>query len=371
MQQLGMTDVASSSGSGRGRLLGFGLLFLIVVFALVRNIGFLAGGMLRPNFGLIQQAYDFNLFYLPLILLGAALFALVLGWFSPRLRRTLVRFAWLYVFLGADLFLLRYYVTNVEPQRLVLRSVRIETPKVQAPLRILHVSDIQSGAIGPYERKVFRRIAELEPDLILNTGDFLQVVPPAQFSEELPELIALMREVNPRYGTYGVFGDTELEMYRVPQEALAPMVLLSSRTAVIETPAGQVSVHGLSLYQSRKAEWALRTIEPWLSASDPDSFRILIGHMPDYAMGVGELPIDLCLAGHTHGGQVRLPFYGPLTTYSESPREWSRGFRRIGLPYLNVSAGVGSNRFEGLPPIRFNCPSEMTLIELVPLKSLR
>ncbi len=371
LHELGMTDVASSSGAGRSRLLGYGVLGALVVYTILRNVQFIMAGMLRPDFSLINQAYDFNLMQLPLLFFAAAGLFTGLSVTWHRVRRRLLGFALLYAFLGVDLFVLRYYVTYVEPQRLVVRTVRLETPKVSAPLRILHISDIQSGAIGEYERAAFRKIAALEPDLILNTGDYLQEVPPATFDSELPKLMELIRSVNPRYGTFGVFGDTELELYRVPQAALAPMVLLSSRTAVVETHAGRLSLHGLSLYQSRKGEWAQRTIETWLNSSEPDEFRILLGHMPDFAMGVGELPIDLCLAGHTHGGQVRLPFYGPLTTYSESPREWSRGFRRIGVPYLNVSAGIGSNRFEGLPPIRFNCPSEMTLIELIPLKSLR
>jgi predicted MPP superfamily phosphohydrolase len=55
---------------------------------------------------------------------------------------------------------------------------------------------------------------------------------------------------------------------------------------------------------------------------------------------------------------------------SDVPVEWAKGFRRVGIPYLNVSAGVGSNRRHGLPPLRFNCPSEMTLIELVPLRPI-
>ena len=114
-----------------------------------------------------------------------------------------------------------------------------------------------------------------------------------------------------------------------------------------------------------------RAIEPWLDQSDPNDFRILFGHSPNFALGVAESPIDLCLAGHTHGGQVNVPFYGPLVTYSEVPREWARGFRRIGIPYLNVSAGAGSNRRHGLPPIRFNCPTEMTLIELVPMRAIQ
>ena len=371
LPRLGMTDVASSSGAGRMRWLGFGLLALLLGYCIVRNVIFLQDGMLAPNFGLIHQAYDFNLMELPLLLLlGACLFG-GLAVFWVRARRRLLGFALLYVFFAVDLFVLRYYVTYVEPERLVLRTVRLETPKLTAPVRILHISDIQAGSIGEYEREIFRRIKALDPDLILNTGDYLQEVPPATFDSELPKLVELIRTLNPPLGHYGVFGDTELELHRVPPEELAPLQLLSSRTATIPTAGGRLSVHGLSLYQSRKMASAARTIETWLESSEEDDFRILMGHAPDYAMGAGEMPIDLCLAGHTHGGQVRLPFFGPLTTYSEVPKEWSRGFRQIGFPYLNVSAGAGSNRRKGLPPIRFNCPTEMTLIELVPLRSIR
>ena len=91
-----------------------------------------------------------------------------------------------------------------------------------------------------------------------------------------------------------------------------------------------------------------------------------MGHSPNFALALKDTPVDLCLAGHTHGGQVRVPFFGPLTIYSKIPKEWALGFRQIGLPYLNVTAGVGSNRYGGLPPIRFNCPTELTVIELLP-----
>jgi predicted MPP superfamily phosphohydrolase len=279
--------------------------------------------------------------------------------------------AGIYAFLGVDLFVLRYYVTYVEPERLVVHHVRLETPKLDQTVRILHISDIQAGSIEDYQEAIFERIEALAPDLIINTGDFLQVVPPATFEGEWPKLHALITRVNPRLGTYAVFGDTERELYRIPREQLEPLVMLSSRDQRIEVGAGAINLHGLSLYQSKSGEWAMRSIEQWLARSDPNDFRILFGHSPNYAMSVAEAPIDLCLAGHTHGGQVQVPFYGALVTYSEVPREWARGFRRVGIPYLNVSAGAGSNRYQGLPPIRFNCPTEMTLIELVPLRPIR
>ena len=374
---LGMTDVASRSRGGRIWKWGAFLGLLIVVYVVVRNYLYVQDGMLNPNFSVIQRAYNFNLMELPLILLGVAALCLGLAATWTSSRRALLWVAGIYAFVGVDLFILRYYVTYVEPERLVVRQVRLETPKLTEVLRILHISDIQAGSIEAYQEEIFDRIETLQPDLILNTGDLLQVVPPATFESEWPKLHAMIRRVNPRLGTYSVFGDTELDssirmhLHRMPTEDLEPLIMLGSRSARVDTGAGFISLHGLSLSQSKSGKWAVRSVEQWLEQSDPADFRILMGHAPDYALSMAEAPVDLCLAGHTHGGQVNLPFFGPLVIDSEVPKDWAQGFRRVGIPYLNVSAGAGSNRRNGLPPIRFNCPTEMTLIELIPMRSIR
>ena len=323
----------------------------LLIFVMIRNYIYVSQGMLKPNFHLIHKAYDFNFKELPLTLLGIAivLSGVALTWQS--MRKNLFLIVALFVFLAVDLFVLRYYVTYVEPQQLTVHHVRLETSKLRKPVRILHLSDIQSGAITDYERRIFQQIKTLEPDLILNTGDFLQVVQSTTFESEFPKLLELIRSVHPQFGTFAVFGDTERELYHLDPEQLHPLQMLSSRAFKIDTGGGTIDLYGLSLYQSKEQEWAVRAVEDWLSKSEANAFRILLGHAPDYALGVKDQQIDLCLAGHTHGGQVRLPGYGPS----------------IGVPYLNVSAGAGSNRYEGLPPIRFNCPTEMTLIELVPV----
>lgn len=368
---LGMTDVASRSRSGAVWKLGGLLGLLIAVYVALRNYAYVREGMLGPDFGIIHRAYNFNLFELPLILLSVAVLCMGLAASWRNSRRALIWMGGIYAFLGADLFLLRYYVTYVEPQRLVVRQVRLETPKLSESVRILHISDIQAGEVGRYQAEIFERIESLAPDLILNTGDFLQVVAPATFESEWPKLHAMIKRVNPRLGSYAVFGDTERELYRIRPEELEPLGMLSSRSHRIEVGAGAISLHGLSLYQSKSGDWAMRSIEQWLEESNPSEFRILFGHSPDYALAVGEAAIDLCLAGHTHGGQVKVPWYGPLAIDSAVPREWAQGFRRVGVPYLNVSAGAGSNRHNGLPPLRFNCPTEITLIELVPMRPIR
>ena len=365
-----MIEVGSASGAKRRRVLWYVFLplVLVVLYVAFRNYFFIEGGMLRPDFGLIHQCYDFNLMELPITLLaGAAICALAVPFAG---RGFWISSAVLFL-LALDLFALRFYMTQVEPNRHEVRHVRIASPKLTERIRLLHLSDIQSGGIGVKEELLFKRILELKPDIILNTGDYLQVIPPKTTESELPKLAALMEQTDPELGTWGVYGDTDYLLYRFQMEAFEPLQILSSGSAEIDTGNGKLSLHGLNLNQSRDFNYARRSIERWLEASDPHAFRILLGHSPNFALGVGEYPIDLCLAGHTHGGQVWMPFYGPLVTDSEVPRNWARGFRRVGIPYLNVSAGVGSNRFEGLPPMRLNCPTEMTLIELVPMTSVR
>lgn len=339
---------------------------ILSIYALIRNYIYINRGMLKPDFGIIHNAYDFNFLELPLTLLFIASVLAVGAFLWQRARKNLAYVAVFFAFVAIDLFVLRYYITFVEPQRLVVRHIRLETGKLKKPVRLLHISDIQSGNISEYERQVFERIRELKPDLIVNTGDFLQVVPPATFESEFPKLLKLIKAVSPRLGTYAVFGDTEHELYKINQEELLPMKILSSQSEKIDTGAGKIDLYGLSLYESKNQKWATRAVDEWLTQTDRSAFRILFGHAPDFSLGMKNKQLDLCLAGHTHGGQVRLPWYGSLVIDSNVPREWARGFRKIGIPYLNVSAGAGSNRYGGLPPIRLNCPTEMTLIELVP-----
>ncbi len=368
INEIGMVDIATRPEKSRVWLWILIALVAFGVYVGYRNYQFVQAGMLRPNFAQIHRAYDFNLWELPWTLVGLSILFAIMG------RIGTPRFYWIagiYLFIALDLFFLRYWVTHVEPNRHEVRHVRIATPKLTHPVRLLHIADIQSGAIGAKEEALFEIIRELDPDIILNTGDFVQPVRPLTTNSELPKLVDLIGTTSPRYGTYGVYGDTDYLLYRFRVEAFAPMQMLSSSSVQVETVGGVLSLHGLNLNQSRDFSYAQRSVNQWLDASDSSDFRILMGHSPNYALGVGELPIDLCLAGHTHGGQVKVPWYGPLVTDSEVPRDWAHGFRRIGVPYLNVSAGAGSNRFEGLPAMRFNCPTEITLIELVPLEAVR
>ncbi len=342
--------------------------FLLLTLGLALKLAqLLRGGLLNPNFGYIHIAYNWLLGIYPTALY---LLALLFGLLGILLKPGGVRplgFALFCFALGSLFFGLRYYVTHVEPERLRIHRVEFISDKIASPLRIIHISDTHFPKWGDYERRVLQTLENLNADLIIHSGDFVQAVEPATFAEIWQQFIHALSDMRqPKYGIYGVFGDTDWDIHRLPVLKRKPIQLLSSSNQIIHTQAGTLDLFGLNLSQSRYPEWGLRAINRWLESSPDGVFRIAIGHAPDFAMELESSPIDLIVAGHTHGGQVRLPKLGPLVIDSDVPMEWSMGLRRIGVPFLNVSAGAGSNRFEGLPPIRFGCPTEITVFDLIP-----
>jgi len=316
-------------------------------------------------FRVIFVAYAFNTLVMPAVLLVAGGLGLSV-WRRLGLSKQFAGVAIVYLAGAFCCVTARAYATHFEPRLLKVRRIAIRTPKVQQPVRILHISDIQSDAVGSHEERAFAIMRGLAPDLVVHTGDLLQPLPPATFGSELPKALSLFRTLHPPMGVYSAYGDVDGALLRVPQERLDGLRMLHDEPATVNEAGARLSIFGLSCGQSRGGASVRDLVAKWLATTSTDDFTILLGHAPDYVMSIQNLPVDLCLAGHTHGGQIRIPFYGPIVTLSNVPRAWARGFREIGATRLNVSAGVGSEHAAGLPAIRVNCPTEMTLIEVLP-----
>jgi predicted MPP superfamily phosphohydrolase len=262
---------------------------------------------------------------------------------------------------------IRVWATHIEPKNLQVHHVQIALPQLKQPVRLLHATDLQAAQIGKYEIGAALKMAKLKPDLVIHTGDLLQPVAPASVESELPKLQALWDSVPAPLGKYNVMGDVDQPTRRASREGRAGIPLIEGFSQAIPLPeGGRLRIFGLTLEQSRAHGKGLAVIEPWLETARPDDVMIVAGHAPDFILDVTELPIDLCLAGHTHGGQIRVPWLGPIVWASRVPSEWARGYHEVGKTRFNVSAGIGAEHVYGMPSIRLNCPPEMTLIELVP-----
>ena len=276
-----------------------------------------------------------------------------------------------------------FYGTVIERNAFTLRRFDVPVLPVGAdPLRFLHVSDLHITANQRNKHDWVRSLAHLQPDLVVNTGDTLSA------ENAIP---AVMRSLEPLFEFPGVFvpGNNDYYVPRpknpiryfgpppdpfsiqarpLPWPEMAGAMSEAGWTDLTHVRTGmkvdgrEVALAGTDDPHLRRARY-----ERIAGRADPDALvRIGVIHSPEPALlgafaGDG---YDLVLAGHTHGGQVRLPFGPALVTNCGIDRGRARWLHAWDeRMYFHVSAGLGTNPYM---PIRFCCRPEASLLTLIP-----
>ncbi|RPJ37412.1 MAG: hypothetical protein EHM21_18095, partial [Chloroflexi bacterium] len=228
-------------------------------------------------------------------------------------------------FLLANAFLtgLILYGFYFEPFNLKVTRVEVQAPaaKMRAPLRIVALSDLHVERITKRERRLVSLVQSLRPDVIVLTGDYLNLSF-LQDARALQETRALFRQLSAPYGVYAVRGSVDGQHLSQALFSDMPISLLEDRVARIDIPGGKLAIIGVTDWDdARDGEMIAR-----LSASIPaDEYGLLLFHTPDQAFNAARDEIDLYLAGHTHGGQICLPFYGAIVTASVYGKRFEAG----------------------------------------------
>lgn len=274
------------------------------------------------------------------------------------------------------------YGTLVERNAFVLRrrDVPVLAPGAD-PIRLLHVSDLHITPRQHRKHEWIRGLAALEPDLVVNTGDTISAI------DGIP---AVMAALEPLFAFPGVFvpGNNDYWAPRpklptryfrptqgpvtkgipMPWPELARAMARAGWTdlthvrTVLTLGGARVALAGTDDPHLRKADYRLIA-----GRAEPDAVvRLGVTHSPEpYVLrDFAADGYDLTLAGHTHGGQVRLPFGPALVTNCGIERSRARWLHRWDdHMYFHVSAGLGTNPFA---PVRFCCRPEASLLTLVP-----
>lgn len=249
-----------------------------------------------------------------------------------------------------------------EPFELQVTEMRLPAPVV-APgqsLRIVQLADLHVERLTRRERALIPLVESLHPDMIVMTGDYLNLSylrdPTAR--RDLRDLLA---QLHAPYGIYAVDGTVENPAEMEELFAGLEIILLDDELRRVTVDGSALTLVGVSNLNWQRDAEALRTLMAQTALTET---TLLLYHTPDLAEVAAATGVDLYLAGHTHGGQVRLPFYGALITLSRFGKRYEAGRYTVGPTTLYVSRGIG---MEGAfaPRARFLCPPEVVVVDLV------
>jgi hypothetical protein len=269
------------------------------------------------------------------------------------------------------------YAVLVERRWYRLRRHRLAIlPTDGAPLTVLHLSDLHLVRHDEGKRRFLSGLPRADVSVI--TGDVLGEPEAVEFAA------SALRPVRGRVASLFVLGSNDLYAPR-PNNPLRYLIPNDRRRRVtgrrgraqdlVRELERDGWVHLRNRKYSRKVDGVPMEIvgldDPHIHRADlsvaprttPDAFGLAVVHSPDPAPELAALGYDLVVAGHTHGGQIRLPLVGALVTNCSVPTRLARGLARLGRSYLHVSPGLGTSKYA---PFRLLCRPEATILELGP-----
>ncbi len=306
-------------------------------------------------------AYLWEIFLLSYLVLAALFSFFFLKKYNGRLKYPLA-------ILAAVFTLLWGYSAYIEPQLLTVRSVEINTDKINQEIKIVLLSDthLRPGKSAWLIKRLEKKITALKPDLILLAGDFLFNDDIGRYGTDLAEFKKLA-QIAPTYSVLGnhdyglgnkkltiMYEDNHEELLKIFQTA--NIKVLRDANTKLKVSGEQIQLVGFDEY--------------WLPAKQPKKaiiglnqkiYTIGLSHDPDTSLEPEAKKLDILLSGHTHGGQIRLPWIGALgEAQTKFPKtDYGRYLPNNQPPILNTS-GVG----ESGANLRFFNPLEIVFLNI-------
>lgn len=253
------------------------------------------------------------------------------------------------------------YARYIEPKQLKIVKHILESPKIPKSfdgVRIVLFSDTHLGF--NYSIKQFSDLLQLineeAPDIILFTGDLMDA--PNQF-DQIDEIAPLLKRLRAPLGKFSIYGNHDHGGYG--SEDVKDIMEHSDFDLLVNTHKKVYNKMGDYIYISGLDDAMLGKPDPkkTLNEVKKDVFTILMAHQPDMVASIVNYPVDLQVSGHSHGGQIQLPFYGPIFTPAGAINYYE-GFYQVQSVKLYVNRGIGTTRV----PYRFLSPPELTIFTL-------
>ena len=273
-------------------------------------------------------------------------------------------------FIGLEAVLLAIggglYMREYEPSWVEIKPMSLKLPRLArsfSGLKLVQISDLHFGGwmTARYMIDILQMVVDQSPDLVVITGDFVMGYDnhhEPHVIENLDQLAKALKTLSGHFPTLGVLGNHDYWFnHNSVSQVLrqAGIKELNNSVHILERSGEMLHLAGVDDVMERHAR-----LDQVLSRLPGDGCAILLAHEPDYAdISARTGRFDLQLSGHSHGGQVVLPFIGP-PVLPYMAQKYHSGLYKVMDMYQYTNRGVGMT----IPYVRFNCRPEITVFTL-------
>lgn len=266
------------------------------------------------------------------------------------LRAVIIKLIVLGFLLGLILLI---WAIFVEPDMLERKKYKLAVQNLRG-LKIVLLSDLHlAPGHGKKLQKIVAAVNQEHPDIILLGGDYVKGHKRST-SMNAAQIAAGLGALKARYGVYAVLGNHD-GWYGGPK---IETEFAKQNICVLKNENVKLSVNKRNIFLAGVEDFYTGTPDLTEALKGTNGTVLLLSHSPDIFPDVPPV-VDLTLAGHTHGGQVKMPFWGAILTSSIYGTKYAEGLITDGGKKMIVTKGIGTS----LLPLRFNCRPEIVVIE--------
>lgn len=265
-----------------------------------------------------------------------------------------------YGFLGGVGTLIASYPFLIERYNFQVNTYKIPVPNLPRAFngfKIVQLTDLHFGFLMPLfvVKQLIHKINTLEKDIIVCTGDYVHE---KDTKSQIDTVWHHLMKLRARHGVYSVlgnhdhWGDFKQSLYWLERSGQN----VRHKSISIAEKGERIWIGGAGDYMEDDL-----SIDKAFQNVPSNECKIVLAHNPDSADSNFTTNVDLMISGHTHGGQINIPFIGPPVLAVKN-REYISGFIRSTKTNLYISKGLGWSML----PVRFNCPPEISILRLVP-----
>ena len=261
------------------------------------------------------------------------------------------------------------YCRYIGTKGLVVKEYLVKNEKLPASFygtKVIHISDIHYGRITKKKelKNISKKVNNIEADIIVITGDILDK-DITYSDQDIIDIANILNSMNAKYGRYVISGNHDLvkqDVYNKLLENLAYTSLDDSYQILYNETTEAIMISGLStMDNAKKIEEKLNDSKNQIkSETSKIKYNILLVHEPDILKSFDYKDYDLILAGHSHGGQVKLPLIGAIS-YPRGAKKYHSDYYKLKNSDLYISSGVGTSRVN----FRLNNKPSISLYRLV------